>query len=463
MRSAADRRGPADADLRLLAGLLFGLYFSLIGLGLNLVFGVMRIVNLAHGDFLMLGAYCAFWLYTLFGLDPVFAIPVAFALFPLIGLPLYYVLVPRLLARAKIRKCCRSSCSSALARSSRRWRPSPSAPSERSIPGGELGASLRALIGNLTGHEIESGPVEIFGQSFPSAWIVSRHRQPDRRRMLVYLYLYRTRHRLSHARGDARARRSAGDRHRRASRVGDRVRGRHRPGARSAACSRPSCSARSRPRWASRQPSRRSPSSSSARSAIRSAPCSAALFTASRTCSCRAIYQSWANLLPYILLIGILLVRPSGPPRKPGAPCLGGSMTSVLILVAPVVTAFAILPSASTAIISCCSISSSSSRWRRASTSSMASPDICRSAMSVSSAPEPTVLTDGACICMRRRWSRSQPAPASRVALALVLTPLFRLSGAYFSIANLAASLAVLQFVSNPNLETITKARTASA
>ena len=55
----------------LLAGLLFGLYFSLIGLGLNLVFGVMRIVNLAHGDFLMLGAFLAFWLFTLFALNPV--------------------------------------------------------------------------------------------------------------------------------------------------------------------------------------------------------------------------------------------------------------------------------------------------------------------------------------------------------------------------------------------------------
>lgn len=41
--------------------------------------------------------------------------------------------------------------------------------------------------------------------------------------------------------------------------------------------------------------------------------------------------------------------------------------------------------------------------------------------------------------------------------LALLLTPLFRLSGAYFSIANLAAALAVLQVVSNPNLESITK------
>jgi branched-chain amino acid transport system permease protein len=43
------------------------------------------------------------------------------------------------------------------------------------------------------------------------------------------------------------------------------------------------------------------------------------------------------------------------------------------------------------------------------------------------------------------------------VALGVLLTPLFRLSGAYFSIANLAAALAVLQVVSNPSLETITK------
>ena len=81
----------------LLAGLLFGLYFSLIGLGLNLVFGVMRIVNLAHGDFLMLGAFLAFWLFTLFSINPVPAVAIAFVAFLTIGLPLYYLLVPRLL------------------------------------------------------------------------------------------------------------------------------------------------------------------------------------------------------------------------------------------------------------------------------------------------------------------------------------------------------------------------------
>ncbi len=48
-------------------------------------------------------------------------------------------------------------------------------------------------------------------------------------------------------------------------------------------------------------------------------------------------------------------------------------------------------------------------------------------------------------------------AGLAAVLLGLLLTPLFRLSGAYFSIANLAAALAVLQIVSNPNLEDITK------
>ena len=47
-------------------------------------------------------------------------------------------------------------------------------------------------------------------------------------------------------------------------------------------------------------------------------------------------------------------------------------------------------------------------------------------------------------------------AGIAAILLALVLTPLLRLSGAYFSIANLAASLAVFQVVSNPNLENIT-------
>jgi len=70
----------------LLAGLLFGLYFSLIGLGLNLVFGVMRIVNLAHGDFLMLGAFVAYWLFTLFSINPVPSVFISFAIFAVVAI-----------------------------------------------------------------------------------------------------------------------------------------------------------------------------------------------------------------------------------------------------------------------------------------------------------------------------------------------------------------------------------------
>src|ERR1700727_2782689 len=79
----------------ILSGLVFGLYFTLIGLGLNLIFGVMRIVNLAHGDFLMLGAYAAFWLFTLLAFHPLVSALVVFV-FLMLGLPIYYLVVPRL-------------------------------------------------------------------------------------------------------------------------------------------------------------------------------------------------------------------------------------------------------------------------------------------------------------------------------------------------------------------------------
>ncbi|MDA3912984.1 branched-chain amino acid ABC transporter permease [Oleiagrimonas sp.] len=80
----------------LLAGLFYGLYFALVGIGLNLIFGVMRIINLAHGAFLMLGAYGAFYLYTLLGWNPLWAVPIELVVFFLLALPIYYLLVPRL-------------------------------------------------------------------------------------------------------------------------------------------------------------------------------------------------------------------------------------------------------------------------------------------------------------------------------------------------------------------------------
>jgi branched-chain amino acid transport system permease protein len=51
-------------------GILLGGIYSLISIGLTLIFGVVRIVNFAHGEFLMLSLYAAFWLKSLAGLDP---------------------------------------------------------------------------------------------------------------------------------------------------------------------------------------------------------------------------------------------------------------------------------------------------------------------------------------------------------------------------------------------------------
>ena len=175
----------------LLAGLLFGLYFSLIGLGLNLVFGVMRIVNLAHGDFLMLGAFLALWLFTLFSINPVPAVAITFVAFLTIGLPLYYLLVPRLL-RAKDPEMLSFILFFGLSQVIEAVTTIAFGTSERSIPGDQLGRAVAAVTGFFVGHEVDAGPVELLGQFFPSSWVASGVASGCAV-LIVYIYLYRTR------------------------------------------------------------------------------------------------------------------------------------------------------------------------------------------------------------------------------------------------------------------------------
>ncbi len=175
----------------LLAGLLFGLYFSLIGLGLNLVFGVMRIVNLAHGDFLMLGAFLAYWLSTLFAINPAPAIAIVFVVFVIVGLPLYYLLVPRLL-RAKDPEMLSFILFFGLSQVIEAVTTIAFGTSERSIPGGQLGRTIATVASLFAGHEVDNGPVELFGQTFPAAWVASGIASGFAV-LFVYIYLYRTR------------------------------------------------------------------------------------------------------------------------------------------------------------------------------------------------------------------------------------------------------------------------------
>ena len=60
----------------IISGVLMGCIYALIAAGLSLIFGLMEIVNFAHGEFLMLAMYTAFWMYTLFALDPLFSVPI---------------------------------------------------------------------------------------------------------------------------------------------------------------------------------------------------------------------------------------------------------------------------------------------------------------------------------------------------------------------------------------------------
>ncbi|MDE2516340.1 MAG: branched-chain amino acid ABC transporter permease [Rhodospirillales bacterium] len=159
----------------LFAGLVFGLYFTLVGLGLNLVFGVMRIVNLAHGDFLMLGGFAAYGLFSAFGLPPLASALIVLVVFTLLGLPIYYLVVPRLLA-ARDSEMLSIILFFGMSQMIEAITTIAFGATERSLPGRLLGV----------------GPVILLGQRLPSSWVYSAVVSAVAV-VGVYLYLYRTR------------------------------------------------------------------------------------------------------------------------------------------------------------------------------------------------------------------------------------------------------------------------------
>ena len=207
----------------LVAGVLFGLYFSLVGIGLNLVFGVMRIVNLAHGDFLMLGAFVAFGVVTLAGIDPLFAVPLAFVVFVLVGVLLYWVLVPRLQGSVNpemlsiilffgLSQVIEADHDDFL-RHQRALDPEPA-----------LGTVFSTIKVKLFGGKPDGGRADPDLRPGISGALGDRGRhQPDRDRAGLCLSVP---HPAGHAdpRGDVAARRGAGDRHRCRSRLGGGLR-----------------------------------------------------------------------------------------------------------------------------------------------------------------------------------------------------------------------------------------------
>jgi branched-chain amino acid transport system permease protein len=81
----------------LASGVLIGLIYALVAVGLTLIFGVMEIVNFSHGEFLMLGMYGAFWMFALYALDPIWTLPIsAIGLF-FIGAGIYRLVIKRII------------------------------------------------------------------------------------------------------------------------------------------------------------------------------------------------------------------------------------------------------------------------------------------------------------------------------------------------------------------------------
>ena len=86
---------PAMVGQVVISGLLAGALYSMVALGLALIFGVMRVINVAHGTILMLGAYTTFWWFQLLGINPYLSLLVSMPLMFLLGVFLQRSMVHR--------------------------------------------------------------------------------------------------------------------------------------------------------------------------------------------------------------------------------------------------------------------------------------------------------------------------------------------------------------------------------
>ncbi|HEX9922122.1 MAG TPA: branched-chain amino acid ABC transporter permease [Anaerolineae bacterium] len=79
-----------------IVGLLTGGVYALMAAGLTLVFGVMRVINIAHGAFLVFSAYLSYWLFTAYGLDPFLSIIITVPLLFIVGVVFQQYMLARL-------------------------------------------------------------------------------------------------------------------------------------------------------------------------------------------------------------------------------------------------------------------------------------------------------------------------------------------------------------------------------
>ncbi|SHE28050.1 amino acid/amide ABC transporter membrane protein 1, HAAT family [Ferrithrix thermotolerans DSM 19514] len=161
-------------EYAVVAGVLFGLFYAFLSIGLNLVFGVQRIVNLAHGDVIMIGGFASWELYYTYHISPLLSVVLVIPPTVLAGF-IIYRLIDGPLSRAQ----------------------DPEMLSLILFFG--VSQILEALVTIFLGNNQRSipdsslvhGPVHFLGQSYPGVWwIVAGASIPMVG--LVILYLYRT-------------------------------------------------------------------------------------------------------------------------------------------------------------------------------------------------------------------------------------------------------------------------------
>ncbi len=81
----------------LIQGILLGGVYGLIALGLSLIFGVMGVINFAHGQIMVMGMYASYWIFVLLGIDPYVSLVAVAAIIFVLGYGIQYLVVNRIL------------------------------------------------------------------------------------------------------------------------------------------------------------------------------------------------------------------------------------------------------------------------------------------------------------------------------------------------------------------------------
>lgn len=166
-------------EYAIIGGILYGIFFSLVGVGLNLIFGVLRMINLAHGQFIVLGGFGAWIIYQYLHFNPVFGIVLAVIGAIVIGYPLYWAVVPRLATSADP-EMLSFILFFGLAQMIDAAMILGFGVSQRSVPGDALGA----------------GSLSLLGQAFPDSWWIAALVSIV---AILGLYIFLTRTRLGYA------------------------------------------------------------------------------------------------------------------------------------------------------------------------------------------------------------------------------------------------------------------------